>query len=66
MSAERRPHLRRPCPLRESHGCDWWQVTSWFVGSPEVTETISDTALRIEAEAHLMAAHFTPDIVHFT
>lgn len=55
---ERRTHLRRPCPLREQEGCDWWQTTSWFVGSPDVTEPVSPTYLRAEAEAHLMQRHF--------
>lgn len=55
---ERRPHLRRPCPLQETHHCDWWQVTSWFVGGPDRTEAVSDVYLRLEAEAHL-TAHFT-------
>lgn len=55
---ERRPHLRRPCPLREQEQCDWWQVTSWFVGGPDVTEPVSAMYLRAEAEAHLMQRHF--------
>lgn len=55
---ERRPHLRRPCPLQKD-GCDWWQVTSWFVGGPDNTRAVDDMFLRMEAEAHLTSVHYT-------
>lgn len=55
---ERRPHLTRQCPVP---GCDWIQVISWFVGGPDTTERVGDMRLRIEAEAHLLNAHFTPE-----
>lgn len=59
MSApERRPRFKRGCPVP---GCGWEQVTAWFVGSPDVTEEVTETFLRIEAETHLLSAHFTPD-----
>lgn len=67
MSAvERRPHLRRPCPLREQESCDWWQVISWYVGGPDVTEEVSEMYLRAEAEAHLMQRHFHVSPTIFT
>jgi hypothetical protein len=55
---ERRTRYRRPCPVPE---CTWWQTTAWFVGSPDVTEEVSDEVLRVEAETHLLAEHYTPD-----
>lgn len=63
---ERRPHLRRPCPLREQDGCDWWQVTSWFVGSPDTTEAVSPWRLRAEAEQHLLTVHYRVSPTIFT
>lgn len=66
MNAERRPRFWRRCPLAESHGCDWTQVTAWFVGGPDVTEEVSDFWLRAEAEQHLIYAHFTPERMIFT
>ena len=63
---ERRPHLMRPCPLREQDGCDWMQVTSWFVGGPDTTEEISETALRLEAELHFTSRHFVLPTSYFT
>ena len=60
---ERRPHLRRPCPVP---GCDWWQTTSWFVGGPDVTEPVSDMFLRMEAESHLLSAHYSIPKQYFT
>jgi hypothetical protein len=54
---ERRPHLQRPCPFREQEGCGWMQTTSWFVGGPDVTEPVSELALRTEAENHFLLAH---------
>jgi hypothetical protein len=54
---ERRPHLQRPCPFREQESCDWMQTTSWYVGGPDVTEPVSMTRLRMEAEAHFLTAH---------
>lgn len=52
---ERRPHLQRKCPLAEQMNCDWVQVTSWYVGGPDNKVPVSDTFLRMEAEAHLEA-----------
>jgi hypothetical protein len=54
---ERRPRYRRPCPLAEQEGCDWWQVTEWWVGGPELSLTVSQQYLMAEAEAHLLHAH---------
>jgi len=56
-SIERRPHLQRACPFP---GCDWIQTTSWFIGGPDTTQTVSATYLRAEAESHFFAAHFAP------
>lgn len=58
MSVERRPRYRRPCPVP---GCDWWQTTAWFVGGPDVTEDVPEAFLRMEAEAHLLSAHYAPE-----
>lgn len=33
------------------------QTTSWFVGGPDVTEPVSELALRAEAENHFLLAH---------
>lgn len=63
---ERRPHLRRPCPLQKESGCDWWQTTSWFVGGPDITEPVNDMYLRWEAESHLTSAHYTLPKMIFT
>lgn len=62
-SAERRPRYRRPCPVP---GCDWWQVTAWYVGGPDHTEEVSEWHLRLEAEAHLLHAHYRPGVQYFT
>lgn len=53
---EKRPHLQRACPFP---GCDWIQTTSWFMGGPTITQEVSTTYLRAEAEAHFLTAHFT-------
>lgn len=58
-STERRPHLRRPCPLRVQDDCDWMQTTSWYVGGPDITQEVDPLFLRAEAEAHFLSAHFT-------
>lgn len=63
MSVERRPHLIRVCPVP---GCDWMQVTSWFVGGPDVTEAVSDVVLRAQAEAHLISVHYPIPRTYFT
>lgn len=63
---ERRPHLRRPCPLQQQDGCDWWQVTSWFVGGPDTTAEVSEGYLRMEAEAHFLERHFYASPTIFT
>lgn len=55
MSAERRPHLKRFCPLREQEGCDWEQVTSWYIGSPLITQPVPKEQLEDEARLHLEA-----------
>lgn len=60
---ERRHHLRRACPVP---GCDWVQVTSWFVGGPDTTHAINDTYLRVEAEAHITSAHYHVPKQYFT
>jgi len=54
---EMRPRFRRPCPLAEQEGCDWWQVTEWFVGGPDATMEALPAQLEAEAVAHLMDAH---------
>lgn len=56
MSTERRPRYRRNCPVPD---CGWQQTTAWYVGGPEVTEEVPDMVLRLEAEAHLLSAHYT-------
>ena len=66
MRAERRPHLRRPCPLHEEAGCDWWQVTSWFMGGPDTTQEVDPLFLRIEAEEHLTSVHYPVAKQYFT
>lgn len=53
MVVERRPHLKRFCPLREQKGCDWEQVTSWYVESPLVTRPVPKEQLEDEAAAHI-------------
>jgi hypothetical protein len=62
-AVERRPHLQRFCPIP---GCDWVQVTSWFVGGPDVTEPVPPMYLRLEAEEHLLSAHYRPSPHIFT
>lgn len=47
-------------------GCDWWQVTAWFVGGPDRTDEVPEAFLRMEAEAHLLNAHYTPERTLFT
>lgn len=53
MAEERRPHLKRFCPLAKEKGCDWYQVTSWYVGSPLVTQAADPALLEDEARLHL-------------
>lgn len=65
MADELRPHLKRYCPLREQEGCDWEQVTSWYVGSPLVTRAVPkaelDEAATLHIESHygLVRKYFT-------
>jgi accessory colonization factor AcfC len=64
-NAELRPHLRRPCPLKDSHYCDWVQVTSWFVGGPATVVEVPQDQLQRDAERH-MEAHYGPRRTWFT
>jgi hypothetical protein len=59
MNEERRPHLQRNCPVK---GCDWKQVTSWFVGGPHRIETVSMKTLELQATAHLLQVHSVPTL----
>lgn len=52
---ERRPHLKRACPLKDQKNCDWEQVTSWYVGGPNRTVAVPQARLTEEAELHLEA-----------
>ncbi|AKJ71667.1 hypothetical protein SPI1_4 [Skermania phage SPI1] len=53
---ERRPRLIRACPVP---GCDWVQVTSWYIGGPGTVEDVAPAYLRIQAEDH-MRGHAGP------
>lgn len=55
--AEQRPHLIRACPLKDQEGCDWTQVTSWYMGSPLLTQAVPKAELEDAASAHL-ESHF--------
>lgn len=53
---EKRPHLQRACPFP---GCDWIQTTSWFMGGPDLMQSVNPAYLMAEAESHFLTAHFT-------
>lgn len=53
---EKRPHLQRACPFP---GCDWIQTTSWFMGGPDLMQSVNPAYLMAEAESHFLTDHFT-------
>lgn len=59
---ERRPHLQRGCPFPD---CDWIQVTSWFMGGPDITAAVAPGLLMAEAERHFLTRHMgkTPPVI---
>lgn len=65
MAEERREHLRRFCPLAAQTGCDWYQVTSWYVGSPFKTEAADKALLEDEAALHI-ESHYGLKRTYFT
>lgn len=54
-TAERRPHRLRQCPVK---GCDWVQVTSWWI-TPVLTQSVDPKTLERDALDHLLT-HSAP------
>ena len=53
--AEKRPHRIRHCPVG---GCDWTQVTSWWL-TPTLHSAVDNATLEREATAHILT-HAAP------
>lgn len=54
MNTERRPHMRKPCPVK---GCDWFLVTSWFIGGPMNHVPVSAKVQELQVVTHMVTEH---------
>lgn len=53
---ERRPKTVKNCPVK---GCDWFMVTSYYVGGPNRTQAVSNEDQQRAAGEH-MKVHIPP------
>lgn len=59
---EMRPRTMRHCP---QSGCDWYLVTSHFIGGPHRVREVSQAEQQRVAGLH-MREHFPPPKTYFT